>query len=192
MRAWLALRSEVDHAATHNVSFSSAFADAILGDAERVFRLSERYVPVSTYGVFPEQDQLFDIFATWASAVVTGATHMERGYTALATLEASADRVLHPTLRSFLAEAHLHCGEVDAAAELLRAAHAQAIARHEVWWLAEIVRLQALTENRYGRREQAIELIEEARTIAEDQHATLLLERIAATRAELQAPERTP
>jgi hypothetical protein len=168
------------------VSFSSAFIDALLGDADAVFRRAQRYVPVGNHGVFPEQDQLFDVFATWASARVTGSADFERGHSALATLENGTEVVLHAALRAFLAEAHLLCGE-RVAVDLLQRARADALARDEVWWLAEIVRLQALAEERFGSHERAVELIDEARKIAESQAAALLVERIAATSGDLRA-----
>jgi hypothetical protein len=54
------------------------------------------------------------------------------------------------------------------------------------------VRLQALAEERFGSHNRAVELIDEARKIAEGQGTTLLLERIAATSSELRASGTAP
>ena len=101
---------------------------------------------------------------------------------AVAELDASNERVLRSCLRTFLADA---CLEVDdrGAFELLERARAEAESRGERWWLAETLRLLAEADVRFGDGTRAVELLDEAESLATKQGARVVLPRIAASRA---------
>jgi hypothetical protein len=52
-----------------------------------------------------------------------------------------------------------------------------------VWWLSEIVRLQAEADRALGDGSRAVALLDEAEQIATDQGALLVLDRIVASRS---------
>ena len=94
----------------------------------------------------------------------------------MTAIEAGREQVLRAALRSFLADALIVCGD-RRAVDLLAAARAEAEARGEVWWLAEIVRLDAVADVRFcgGMRAAALFDIHPV-TVAHVDHA--LIERV--------------
>jgi hypothetical protein len=67
-----------------------------------------------------------------------------------------------------------------ASVAVLQLAHREAVARGEVWWLAETLRVRAQAERRFGDTALASELLVEARRVATEHGAQLLVDRLAA------------
>jgi hypothetical protein len=63
--------------------------------------------------------------------------------------------------------------------EVLARAQSEALERGEVWWLAETLRLRANAERRFGDVTLAPALLDEARRVAAEQGAQLLVDRLA-------------
>jgi hypothetical protein len=69
------------------------------------------------------------------------------------------------------------------ATEHLDAAQREAETRGEMFWISEILRLQAVADRRFGGGHLVAKLLDEAERLATSQGALLVLPRIAATRA---------
>ena len=65
---------------------------------------------------------------------------------------------------------------------MLDEAQREAEARGEVWWLSEILRLQAVADRRFGTGSEEARLLDAAEQLATVQGAQLVLSRIAAIR----------
>jgi len=182
LRAWLAQRSEVDATAEQNLLFAAQFVEAVLGEPERAAALGAAYRPVGRAGLFPEQDALVALFTSWGETLTSGAHDPAPAAEALATVEGGVNLVLVAAARAFVGECLLRHGDAEAVAVLARARD-EALDRGEVWWLAEIVRLQAVADRRFDGGRRTAALLDEAALVAERQGSALLSARIAATRA---------
>ncbi|WP_162942080.1 AfsR/SARP family transcriptional regulator [Desertimonas flava] len=189
MRAWLARRSEVDDIGEQNVTFSAALIEAVLGDPERLIARVAGYSAVGSAGLFPEQDASVELLITWAESSLGRPGELDRADRAMATLDAGPDLVLVAAMRSFHASAAMAAGD-PRCVDMLADARSEAERRGEVWWLAEIVRLQALADARFGDGARVNDLLDEAAAIAGDQRASLLSARVDDTRARLAAATR--
>ncbi len=106
---------------------------------------------------------------------------VDLAFAGLAVIEDGKELVLRATLKTFVGQALLEVGD-SRAVELLAEARREAEARHEVWWLSETIRLQALADRRFGDGSQAVALLDEAEQLATRQGARVILPRIAASR----------
>jgi hypothetical protein len=88
-------------------------------------------------------------------------------------------QVLRSCQRTFAGAALLNYDD-PAAVAVLERAHREAVERGEVWWLAETLRIRAHAERRFGDAALARGLLAEARHIAAQQGARLLVDRLAA------------
>lgn len=186
MRAWLAKRSQVDDVGEQNVTFSALLVEALLGDPHRVLTRGAGYVPVGALGLFPEQDASVALLTTWAELSLGRPGDVDLADRAMATIDAGPDLVLRAAQRSFLAGAQMAAGDPRCVATLALA-RSEAEDRGEVWWLAEIVRLQADADARFGDGSGVGGFLDEAAAIAAEQGASMLSTRIDDTRARLVA-----
>lgn len=187
MRAWLAQRSAVDASGEQTVTFIAVLIEALLGEAERARQRASGYRPVGPSGQFPVQDAAVELMVAWAVARSGGAIDVDLAQRAMATIEAGPELGMQSAMRTFAGEIELLAGE-RRAVETLAVARSGATGRGEVWWLAEITRLQALADATLGDGTRVLTLLDEAATIAGSQGAALLSARIAENRRQLVAP----
>jgi hypothetical protein len=114
----------------------------------------------------------------WSAALLGDAEGPTRAMAAMERLEPVATQVLRSCQRTFTGAALLH-HDNPVARPVLERAHREAIVRGELWWLAETLRLRSHAERRFGDPALAAGLLADARRIAAEQGATLLVERLA-------------
>jgi hypothetical protein len=179
--AWLAERIEVDPTAHVALAFNRALVEALLGEFDGVLE-ELASVDLSNSGAFlGQQTATCHVVSGWARACGGDPSGLELAFAGLSVIEASNELVLRSALRTFVGHALLEVGD-DRAVEVLAEARREAEARHEVWWLAETIRLQALADRRFGDGSRAADLLDAAEQLATRQGALLLLPRIAASR----------
>jgi predicted ATPase len=122
-----------------------------------------------------------DVLTGWARAKLGLDENLDVAFAAMDAIDHGSERSLRACLRSFLADACLVVGDVRSI-ELLDQARHEAESRGEVWWLAEIGRLRAEADLRFGDGDHANTLLEEAEQLATVQGARLILPRISAMR----------
>jgi DNA-binding SARP family transcriptional activator len=175
--AWLSQRVEVDPSATGTLAFNSAFVESLLGNPQEVLR----FAPEGHHGgpsLFSHQEAASKVLETWARAQLGDASSIESLLPAVEVVDSSGDRTLTGALLAFAGDALLAVGDASAA-DVLTRARAESESRGEVWWLAEILRLLAACDRRFGDGAHAEALIADALRIATDQGAHLLRDRVA-------------
>ncbi len=181
--AWFAERGEVDPTASVALAFNRALVEALLGNPQAV--LDELAAASRSDDRFVMQELAFcEALEGWARVRCGDAAGLEQATRAVAELDASHERILRSCLRTFLADACLAVGD-RRAVELLERARAEAESRGERWWLAETLRLLAEADARFGDGTRAVELLDEAESLATKQGAGVVLPRIATSRAAL-------
>jgi DNA-binding SARP family transcriptional activator len=181
-RAWFARRSEVDPTASVELSFNRALVEAILGDPRAVLaELGDAASPVRA-GFVRQELATCELLVGWARAKLGVTGGLAEAVEAMAEIDREGERSLRSCLRTFVADASLAVGD-GRAVELLEQARSEALARGEVWWLSETVRLQAEADRRWGDGSRAAALLDEAETLAREHGAQLVLARLGTTRA---------
>lgn len=180
--AWLSQRIEVDASAHTTIAFVSAFVEALLGDPVAVLRY--RSDIADGPGLFEHQAAAFEVLHGWAQAKLGDPSGGERAARGAEEVAASNERSLSGALIALAADALLAADDPRAVEMVQRARH-EAESRGEVWWLAEIARLQAVAAARFGDASNVPALLDEAERIAAGQGAHLLRARAAETRAAL-------
>jgi DNA-binding SARP family transcriptional activator len=180
--AWFSRRSEVDPTASIELLFNRALVEALLGDPRAVLaQLVDTVHPVDAQFIRQELATC-DLLVGWARAKLGLPGGVQAALVAMAEIDHDGERSLRPCLRTFVADACLSVGD-RRAVDLLEEARSEALARGEVWWLSETVRLQAETDRRWGDGTRAPALLEEAEALAREQGAHLVLARLGVTRA---------
>ncbi len=180
--AWLSQRSEVDATAGVALAFSRALIQALLGEAHAVLDELGDSPRIDEGAFVEEQVAMSDLLTGWARAKLGLDESLGAAFAAMEAIDHGSERSLRACLRSFLADACLVVDDARAV-ELLDQAREEAESRGEVWWLAEIVRLRAEADLRFGDGDQASTLLDEAEELATEQGAVLILPRISALRA---------
>ena len=179
--AWLSQRAEVDATVHGTLAFNRALIEALLDDPEAVLRETQ-ITGSADPGLFGHQAEAIAVLRAWALARGGDSGVVDDAVAAVAAVAASRDRTLSGALQAFGGDALLVSGDARAV-EVLAAARAECEQRGEVWWLSEIVRLQAEADRRFAGGERTNALLDEAERIATDQAALLVLDRIARSRA---------
>lgn len=190
--AWLARRIEAaDPTANLAMAFNRALIRALLGEPQAVFDELHGQERTNEAGFIREELATCEVLMGWARTKLGDAGGLDQAMDGMARFDAGPARVLASCVRSFLADAYMELGDARAV-ELLQWARAEAESRRELWWLSETLRLQAEADLRFGDGSRAVELLDEAEELANDQGARLILPRIAETRkAAPPAPART-
>lgn len=179
--AWLSQRSEVDTTADLALTFNRALVHALLGTPQAVFDELNGKVHGESIGFIEQEQATCDVLMGWARVKLGDAKGLDQATAGMAQIDAGASRVLASCLRSFVADACLALGD-RGAIDLLERARAEGNSRGEVWWLSETIRLQAEADQRFGDGSRAVDLLDEAESLASTQGAQLILPRIAASR----------
>jgi DNA-binding SARP family transcriptional activator len=180
--AWFSRRSEVDPTASIELLFNRALVEALLGEPRAVLaELGDTAHPVNAQFVRQELATC-DLLVGWARAKLGVTGGLSAATTAMAEIDHNGERSLRPCLRTFVADACLSVGD-GRAVDLLEQARTEALARGEVWWLSETVRLQAEADRRWGDGSRAPALLEESEALAREHGAQLVLTRLGVTRA---------
>lgn len=180
--AWLSQRAEVDPTAASALAFNRALVQALLDHPQAVVDELTGVQHHDEGAFIGHQTATCDLLLGWGSARLGDAEGAARALVALELVDQSTEQTLRGCLRSMVADACITI-EDPRAVELLQVARAESEARSECWWLAEIIRLQAVADRRFGDGSRADALLDEAERVATEQGAALLLPRIAATRA---------
>jgi DNA-binding SARP family transcriptional activator len=181
--AWMSHRSQVDPAAISALAFSRALVRALLNDSAGVVgELRDVRHTSDEFGFVGLQKATCDLLLGWALVKQGDPEGLHAALESMALIDDSDERILRACLRSFVADACLTLGDARAVV-LLDAARREAESRHEVWWLSEILRLQAVADRSFGTGSEASRLLDAAERLAVVQGAQLVLTRIAATRA---------
>jgi tetratricopeptide (TPR) repeat protein len=171
---------EVDHPYSLAIALAYAAITAQMdGDranadllAQRTFELCERYgfAYYREWGV---------ILHGWAQG---GPEEVEAIREALRSLDEQGAYARRPYFLYLLAQSLIDDGRPDEGTAALDAAHAAAAARHDVWWLPEILRVQASM----GQASLARDRLHDAHALAVRQGSNMLVARIAADAAQLE------
>ncbi|MFN8022571.1 MAG: BTAD domain-containing putative transcriptional regulator [Acidimicrobiales bacterium] len=182
LRAWLAQRAEVDEAAKGAFAFTSGLLEVLLGEPERALGFLASRGDDHEFGFLDGQSGANDVLVGWCRVKAgdpTGATLVFQG---LERYTAAGERSLRPTLLTLVAEACLELGD-ERVFSFLDAADADAVPRHELWWMPETLRVRALALSRAGDHATAHQTLDLAAALAAEQGSTMLARRIADTRA---------
>ena len=180
--AWFSRRSEVDPTASVELSFNRALVEALLGDPRAVLaELGDTVSPVRA-GFVRQQLATCDLLVGWARAKLGVSGGLAAAAAAMAEIDRDGERSLRSCLRTFVADAALTVGD-GRAVRLLEEARSEALARGEVWWLSETMRLQAEADWRWGDGSWAAALRDEAEALARERGAQLVLARLGVARA---------
>jgi hypothetical protein len=171
----------VDATAAVALAFNRALIEALLGDPRAVLDQLADVSRTSEHGFIAQQAATCDVLEGWARTRLGDPAGLEQAAAGTKAYDAGRERVLESMLRTFLADACITVGD-ESAVDLLERARAEALARNEVWWLAETLRLSAVADLRFAGGRRAGAWLEEAEQLATAQGATLLLPRIAASR----------
>jgi DNA-binding SARP family transcriptional activator len=175
--AWFARRSEVDPTANIELLFNRALVEALLGEPRAVLtELGDTAHPVKAEFIRQELATC-DLLVGWARVKLGDSGGVDAAATAMARIDRDGEQSLRSCLRTFVADAYLTVGD-DQVGELLEQARSEALARGEVWWLSETVRLQAEADRRWGDGTRAPALLDEAETLAREHGARLVLDRL--------------
>lgn len=174
--AWLSQRVEVDASAVGTLAFNSAFVEALLDDPEAVLRFAPAGRPGGP-SLFSHQEAAAVVLETWARVRLGDPRAVDALPSAVGVVDTSGDRSLTGAILAFAGDALLSSGDA-AAVDVLTRARAEAESRGEVWWLAEILRLLAECDRRFGDGSLADALRAEARRVATEQGAHLLAARL--------------
>jgi hypothetical protein len=188
LRSWLSQRAEVDPAVRAAFAFTSGLVEVLLDEPMRALEHLDVAVATNDFGFIEAQGGASSVLTGWARAMTGDPSGVQTAVDGLASYEELGERSLRPTLRAIAAHACLEHGD-PRGLDLLDAAEADADARHERWWLPEIVRLRAVATHRArdGSASGAgvAELLDRAEALAEEQGSLRLLARVRATRLEL-------
>ncbi len=110
------------------------------------------------------------IMSGWIAGGQTGAEAIRAG---IRTLRSQGALARMPYWLSLLAETRMACGQLEKAGTALDAAMAAAAQHDDRWWLPEVLRLRSLLAD----GEHAVELLAQARTLAQAQHSFALVAR---------------
>lgn len=187
--AWMSQRNEVDPTGSVALTFYRALLEALLDEPARVAgQLAE--LPVTGSSAFIAFERAAsDLLAAWAAARSDNVGAHKQAVVAMARVEAGDERIVRSCLRTFVGDALLRAGDRRAVRTLAQA-RIEAEQRKETFWLAETIRLQAEADRRFSTGTAALDLLDQAETLAMRQGARLLLPRIAASRDQ-HAPVRT-
>jgi DNA-binding SARP family transcriptional activator len=177
--AWFRVKSSVDPTTSIDHGFTMAIVTAMRGDAAAT-RRALLDVDLTEIPVWARHlGHGCEVLEGWSAAVLGDADGPRRAMQALERLEPVSTQVLRSCQRTFAGAALLNYDD-PAAVAVLERAHREAVERGEVWWLAETLRIRAHAERRFGDAALARKLIDEARHIAAQQGAQLLVDRLAA------------
>jgi DNA-binding SARP family transcriptional activator len=176
--AWFRARGRVDPTTSIDIGFTIALVAALRADpvATRRALIDVDYAGAPAWSAHLANGCA--VLDGWAAAMRGDPTGPARALAALDRLDRGvATRMIRPTFRTFAAEALLQV-EDPSARDVLARAYTETLERGEVWWLAETLRLMARAERRFGDAEQAARLLQEARRVATEQGAHMLVERL--------------
>jgi hypothetical protein len=177
--AWFRAKGNVDPSTSIDHGFTMALVTAMRGDAVATRRL----LLALDLGELPVWARHLghgcEVLEGWSAAELGDPAGTRRAMEALGRLESVSTQVLRSCLRTFAGAALLQHDD-PASVAVLQLAHQEAVARGEVWWLAETLRVRAQAERRFGDAALASELLAEARRVATEQGAQLLVDRLAA------------
>jgi DNA-binding SARP family transcriptional activator len=177
--AWQRVRGIVDDTATIDVGFTIGCVMAMRGDVAGT-RRAVQGVDVSDPPVWSRHLGFgLGVLEGWSAALLGDADGAERALEWLERLDDVNTVVARSCVRTFAGAALLHVDD-RRALDVLERARAEAVARGEVWWLAETLRLLAEAEQRFGDPTHSRALLAEARRLAERQGAQLLVDRLSA------------
>lgn len=176
--AWLADRAAVDATAQAAVAFNSVLVEAMLDDPAAVHALLDGVTVTDANGFVLHQAAASLLLRAWAEVRLGNLAAVADAGRHMAMVAGSDEWVLQPMLRTFHGAALLAAGEPEAI-DVLAVARAEAEARHEVFWLAETIRLQAFADRAFAGGSRAERLLAEARALATEQGAELVLARLA-------------
>ncbi len=177
--AWFKPRQRVDPALAIDVGFTVGLIAAMRGDAAAVRRA---LLGVDLDDIPPWDAHIGNMCAAiegWSATMVGDLDGARRAVAAIDRLDATVPlQILRPGVRTFAGGALLHAGDPRSLTVLARAER-DAVERGEVWWLAETLRLRSHAERRFGDPALVADLLADARRIAAEQGARLLVERLA-------------
>ncbi len=176
--AWLAERSVVDPTAAMALAFNRALVQALFDRPQAVLDELRDAPRTPDNGFVGQQLATVDVLSAWARTKLGDAAALADGFAAMAIIDASEERILRAALRALLADG---CIAIDdaAALDLLEQARREALDRGEVWWLPEILRLQAVADQRFADGRRSADLLREAAELATAQGNLLLARRVA-------------
>ncbi|MBI5089691.1 MAG: hypothetical protein HZB15_12780 [Actinobacteria bacterium] len=175
--AWMSERVEVDQAASSALGFNRALIQAMLGNPRAVHDALHELRHAGDLEFIGQQMASCEVFLGWARARLGDRAGVEQAQTGMDLVDQGEELILRGFLRSFLADAYMSVGD-DRAVALLDVARRESEARGEVFWLSEIVRLQAVADRRFGDGQRTNALLDEAEQVASTQGCLLVLERI--------------
>ncbi len=182
VRAWLSDRAEVDPTASAAVTLTIVILEALLDEPTAVLAELDRAELTDDNGLVVHQMASCELLGMWARARLGQAVDVSALDARMAAIADSPERVLRSMLRTFYGATLLELGEARAVAVLAQA-RGDAETRHETWWLAETIRLQALADERFGDGTAAPGWRREAAQLAAAQGAALVVQRLADTPA---------
>jgi hypothetical protein len=180
--AWLAQRSRVDPSASTDLAFNRALVQAVLDRPAEVLEVMRHRDPSQTGKYIGHEDSICDVLQGWARARLGDADGVREAEAGMDGVGRSPERSLEACMRAFLADACL-AHDDPRAVELLATAYDEATSRGELFWLPEILRLQAVADRRFGDGAHAAALLDQGERTATEQGAQLLVDRIRLTRA---------
>lgn len=180
VRTWSGRRGDVDPNWQNMLGYHRALIETLLDEPQRVLDHLGREPGVITTGLLSGQPATCDLMIAWARARLGDGGAMDTAWAVMAGFDANPRQEMRPLLRSLLGGACLAVGDARAV-EVLTAARDEALAKDDVWWLAETLRLLAEALAAAGDAEQAAAVLAEARQLAESQGAVLVRSRIADT-----------
>jgi hypothetical protein len=179
--AWLSERIEVDQVAPATLGFNRALVQTLLGNPQAVHDALHGLRHSGDAGFIGQQRASCEVLLGWARAQLGDPTGAHDALTAMDEIDRGVERILRGFLRSVVADAFLVVGD-DRAIGLLEVARHECESRGEVFWLSEIVRLQAEADVRFCGGHRAAALLDDAERIARAQGCRLVLDRIERSR----------
>ena len=165
---------DVDHPYSLAVAYAyAAIGSQLDGDRPATAALAQETLELCRRYGFAYYGEWGAILTGWCQGGAAGAVAIREGLRALDDQGAFARR---PYYLYLLADTLLDDGRADDAGAILDAARAAATARHDVWWLPEILRLQAAQTTGPTRRS----LLEESLALATAQGSHALARRARA------------
>lgn len=177
--AWFKPRQRVDATLAIDVGFTIGLVAAMRGDAVAARRALLGLDLTEGLDSSAHPGHSCAVIEGWSASMLGDPDGARRAMAAIGRLDnAVVLQILRPAVRTFVGDALLHVGDPRSVEVLARAAR-DAVERGEVWWLAETLRLRAQAERRFGDATLADGLLEEARRLAAEQGAQLLIDRLA-------------
>ena len=176
--AWLSDRAQIDPTTQSAFAFNSALIEALLGAPEGVLERLENVETTDANGLVPTQVASCRLLQGWARSKLGDSSGATEALEALQPVESNPHHTLKSAMVTFAGEALLDAGD-EQAVEVLERARQHALVRGEVWWLSETVRLQALADTRFRGGRRADEFLDEARRLAQQHSARIVLERLS-------------